>query len=237
MAGRTEETLAMSAGTWCARKKSALHRTSKERDHADRDPGGPRRTRRGCCHRGGCAAHSPLQHLRARPRRCPEGLLLRPAREPEPSGAGDLPCRPGGWRRGGGLRVRRGGHDEHPAGPVARRPRRRARATPTTERPFCCGTSSVPWGLAATFVDMADPARVEQAIRPETKLVWIETPSNPLLRVSDIERYRGHRPRGAGPTASWTTRGPLPSCSGRSSWGPTSSCIPRPSISAATATC
>jgi cystathionine gamma-synthase len=45
-----------------------------------------------------------------------------------------------------------------------------------------------PWGLAATFVDMADLARVEHAIRPETKLVWIETPSNPLLRVSDIER-------------------------------------------------
>lgn len=45
-----------------------------------------------------------------------------------------------------------------------------------------------PWGLAATFVDMADLARVERAIRPDTKLVWVETPSNPLLRLSDIER-------------------------------------------------
>ena len=45
-----------------------------------------------------------------------------------------------------------------------------------------------PWGLAATFVDMADPAEVERAVRPKTALVWIETPSNPLLRVSDIQR-------------------------------------------------
>jgi cystathionine gamma-synthase len=45
-----------------------------------------------------------------------------------------------------------------------------------------------PWGLAATFVDMADPVQVEKAIRRDTKLVWVETPSNPLLRVSDIER-------------------------------------------------
>ncbi len=48
-----------------------------------------------------------------------------------------------------------------------------------------------PWGLAATFVDMTDPAHVERAIRHETKLVWVETPSNPLLRVTDIERVAG----------------------------------------------
>jgi cystathionine gamma-synthase len=44
------------------------------------------------------------------------------------------------------------------------------------------------WGLRASFVDMAEPAAVEQAIQHDTKLVWLETPSNPLLRVSDIER-------------------------------------------------
>ncbi|MFA5027388.1 MAG: PLP-dependent transferase [Candidatus Methylomirabilota bacterium] len=43
-----------------------------------------------------------------------------------------------------------------------------------------------PWGLAASFVDMADPDLVRRALRPETRLVWVETPSNPLLRVSDI---------------------------------------------------
>jgi cystathionine gamma-synthase len=45
-----------------------------------------------------------------------------------------------------------------------------------------------PWGLTASFVDMADPGAVERAVRRETRLVWVETPSNPLLRVSDIAR-------------------------------------------------
>jgi cystathionine gamma-synthase len=48
-----------------------------------------------------------------------------------------------------------------------------------------------PWGLEATFVDMADPARVARALRPRTRLVWVETPSNPLLRVSDIAAIAG----------------------------------------------
>ncbi len=43
-----------------------------------------------------------------------------------------------------------------------------------------------PWGLAATFVDMTDAAAVAAALRPTTRLVWVETPSNPLLAVTDI---------------------------------------------------
>src|SRR5438309_3343382 len=42
------------------------------------------------------------------------------------------------------------------------------------------------WGIAATVVDMQSPAAVERAIRPNTKLVWAETPSNPRLHVTDI---------------------------------------------------
>jgi len=42
------------------------------------------------------------------------------------------------------------------------------------------------FGITATFLDMADPKRVAAAMRPETRLVWMETPSNPLLKVSDI---------------------------------------------------
>jgi cystathionine gamma-synthase len=44
----------------------------------------------------------------------------------------------------------------------------------------------VPWGLAVDFVDCTDPAAVKAALRPATKVVWIETPSNPLWRVTDI---------------------------------------------------
>jgi len=44
------------------------------------------------------------------------------------------------------------------------------------------------WGLASTLVDMADLHAVAAAVRPETRLIWIETPSNPALAVTDIAR-------------------------------------------------
>jgi cystathionine gamma-synthase len=43
-----------------------------------------------------------------------------------------------------------------------------------------------PWGMDVSTVDMRDPANVRAAMKPNTKLVWIETPSNPLLTVVDI---------------------------------------------------
>jgi cystathionine beta-lyase/cystathionine gamma-synthase len=42
------------------------------------------------------------------------------------------------------------------------------------------------FGVSATFLDMTDPAKVKAAIRKETKLVWMETPSNPMLKIFDI---------------------------------------------------
>ncbi|MBW8368992.1 MAG: cystathionine gamma-synthase [Arenimonas sp.] len=41
-------------------------------------------------------------------------------------------------------------------------------------------------GLDFSWVDLSDPQAFEAAIRPETKLVWIETPTNPLLKIVDI---------------------------------------------------
>ena len=41
-------------------------------------------------------------------------------------------------------------------------------------------------GLSFTYVDSSDPQKVADAIQPNTKLVWIETPTNPLLKVSDV---------------------------------------------------
>ncbi len=41
-------------------------------------------------------------------------------------------------------------------------------------------------GLSFTFADLSDPSRLDEAIRPETKMVWIETPTNPLLRLADL---------------------------------------------------
>ncbi|WP_028983421.1 cystathionine beta-lyase [Sporolactobacillus terrae] len=42
------------------------------------------------------------------------------------------------------------------------------------------------FGIAHTFVDTTDLEEVEQAIRPNTKVIYVETPSNPTLRVTDI---------------------------------------------------
>jgi len=41
-------------------------------------------------------------------------------------------------------------------------------------------------GLQVSFIDMSDANAVRAALRPETKLVWVETPSNPLLKLIDL---------------------------------------------------
>lgn len=42
-------------------------------------------------------------------------------------------------------------------------------------------------GIDFTFVDMTDPAKVAKAIKSNTKLMWIETPTNPMLKLIDIK--------------------------------------------------
>ena len=44
-----------------------------------------------------------------------------------------------------------------------------------------------PWGLQMTQVDMEDLEAIKVAIQPNTKLIWVETPANPLLGISDIQ--------------------------------------------------
>ncbi len=42
-------------------------------------------------------------------------------------------------------------------------------------------------GLDITYADLSDVSRLEAAIRPDTKLIWVETPTNPLLKLVDLE--------------------------------------------------
>jgi cystathionine beta-lyase/cystathionine gamma-synthase len=52
-------------------------------------------------------------------------------------------------------------------------------------------------GITADYVDTRDPENVADAIRAETRLVWIETPTNPLLKLADIAAIAAHaRSRG-----------------------------------------
>lgn len=43
------------------------------------------------------------------------------------------------------------------------------------------------WGLGATFVDMSDPEKVADAITAKTRALFVETPSNPILKVTDLK--------------------------------------------------
>ena len=44
-----------------------------------------------------------------------------------------------------------------------------------------------PWGLEVSFVDMTDLSAVRAALRPNTRLIWTETPSNPTIAVTDLK--------------------------------------------------
>jgi cystathionine beta-lyase/cystathionine gamma-synthase len=45
-----------------------------------------------------------------------------------------------------------------------------------------------PFGLEASFLDMTDPGAVAAAVQPNTRMIWLETPSNPRLKIFDIAR-------------------------------------------------
>lgn len=44
-----------------------------------------------------------------------------------------------------------------------------------------------PFGIKSRFIDMRDPANVEKEISGDTKMLWVETPTNPMLNIVDIE--------------------------------------------------
>jgi cystathionine beta-lyase/cystathionine gamma-synthase len=54
----------------------------------------------------------------------------------------------------------------------------------------------VRYGVTFTYVDMSDTAAVRAAITPQTKLFWVETPTNPMLKIVDIAAIAGMRRAG-----------------------------------------
>ena len=64
------------------------------------------------------------------------------------------------------------------------------------------------WGLTWTEVDLTDLEALDAAIRPETRLVWAESPSNPMLKITDLAAV-ARRARAAGAylavDSTWTT--------------------------------
>jgi cystathionine gamma-synthase len=49
-----------------------------------------------------------------------------------------------------------------------------------------CGEHLARYGIEVTLVDTSDPDQVEAALRPNTKIIFTETPANPILRIADI---------------------------------------------------
>lgn len=54
-----------------------------------------------------------------------------------------------------------------------------------------------PMGFTADFVDLSEPEHLSRFIKPNTRLIWIETPSNPLLKLTDIQKVCAWRDKHA----------------------------------------
>ena len=105
-----------------------------------------------------------------------------------------------------------------------------------SEQPSWCATVCPGSASTVSPVDTSDPAPVAAAIRPNTKMLWIETPANPIMRLSDIaalsrlaREREGPRRRGRFHLRDADRH------AARSSLAPISSSIRSPNISAAMA--
>ena len=85
------------------------------------------------------------------------------------------------------------------------------------------------YGLTFSYVDTSQLDLIEAAMQPQTRMLFLETPTNPVMRLTDLAGGGGDRPAAQRRGWWWTTRSRAPACSGRSSSAPTSSCTARPS--------
>ena len=86
-----------------------------------------------------------------------------------------------------GAGLRHGGGDRRLPGAGAARPRGRAEGHVLGPAQVAGRRMRPRLGIEATFVDAGDPAAIRAGVRPgKTRLVWIETPANPLWNITDI---------------------------------------------------
>ena len=91
-------------------------------------------------------------------------------------------------------------------------------------------------GVQVDLCDTSDHEQIEAAIAQGCRLVYLETPTNPTLKVMDIARLVGGRARRSGRSSSPTTPSPRRSTRTRWRWAPTWCCTAPPSSSAGTPT-
>lgn len=90
-------------------------------------------------------------------------------------------------------------------------------------------------GVEWSVADTSDPASVRAAVTPKTKVIWVETPSNPLLGITDIAVV-AQIARDAGARLVVDNTFATPTSSSRSRSARTSSCTRSPSTWAVTRT-
>ena len=84
-------------------------------------------------------------------------------------------------------------------------------------------------GSSSPSSTCATSAASRGALTPATRLVYCETPTNPMMRLTDLAARRRPRAGRAASCSRWTTPSRRRSSSGRSSWAPTSCSTPPPS--------
>ena len=99
--------------------------------------------------------------------------------------------------------------------------------TRTAARTACSSKVLTRYGLSFTYVDTVDLDAVERAIEPATRMLFVETPTNPMMRLTDIAALRplAHAPRRCALVVDNTFASPT--SSGRSRSAPTSSSTAR----------
>ena len=190
-----------------------------ELDHAGtlnwlRDAGDPRRAGAGPGHRRGRPADLPDLDLQAgRGRRHPGRLRVLAHRQPDPHRARGVPGRP---------RERQPRAFAFASGMAAEDCLIRALCSPGdrviiptdayggTYRLFAKVLARVGGRLRRRHADRRRRGPPTRCAERQTRLVWVETPTNPLLSIVDIARARRGRARGRARCSSSTTRSPRP---------------------------
>ena len=147
----------------------------------------------------------------------PGRLRIFADQKSDPPGAGELPGSTGGWAIRPGLLFWYGSHDT-----VLRLVDSGAQVLAGND--VYGGTFRLfdkvlrRYGLRFDFIDTTDPENLAEALTPLTRLVWLETPSNPLLSLTDIQAVaRSFTPKPTLPCWWWTIPLPHPTCNIHSS--------------------
>ena len=125
-----------------------------------------------------------------------------------------------GGKAGVRLRLRHGGDRRHRHDAASPAITSSSPTTPTAAPSACSTRCCTRYDLTFTYVDTSKLDDVERAITPATRMLFVETPTNPVMRLTDLRGRGRPRPSPRRRGSSSTTPSPAPTFSGRSSSAP-----------------